>query len=458
VVEQTLQSWHYQVACATDAEQLLLLISKEQVAVLLLDLQFGKSDGLQVLERVLDLQADLPVVMLTGHGSINTAVMAIKAGAYDYLTKPPDWEGMRVVLSHATEKRSLSDRLHNLEQIIDQASPMRMWGQSAEMLQIQALIDTVAPTDATALIFGESGTGKELVARALHDRSGRSSGPFVPVNMAALPRELIESTLFGHEKGAFTGAVQPQIGCCEAADKGTLFLDEIGEMDMQLQAKLLRFLQERVIQRVGSTKTKRVNVRVVAATNRDLLDQTRKGQFREDLYYRLHVVPFHLPPLRQRQEDLPLLASRFLQRFAGKYRKELRGFTPAAMDLLERFHWPGNIRQLENVVERVAILSLGPLIDVDLLPPEVFSSQTPDRNKSFQTNQDELETVGKSTLLPIAELEKKAICEALQKTGGNVRGAAEVLGLGPATVYRKIKRYSISVNQISPPSTPCYPS
>ncbi|MGF1583294.1 MAG: sigma-54 interaction domain-containing protein [Gemmataceae bacterium] len=313
-------------------------------------------------------------------------------------------------------------------------------GDCSEMVKLRELISQVASTDATVLILGESGTGKELVARSLHEQSSRNKSPFVPVNMAALPKELAESTLFGHEKGAFTGADQRQIGCCEAADKGTLFLDEIGEMELGLQSKLLRFLQERTLQRVGSQTSINVDVRVLAATNRDLAQRVEDGEFRQDLYYRLHVVPVHVPPLSERKEDIPLLAARFLDKAASRYQKDVVGFSKEAIQQLKGYAWPGNVRQLENMVERLVILNQGSTIEADALPEEI-------QQQSHSNNENTQPTDDNSELRPIEEIEKQAILDALKRAEGNVRAAAKLLGLGHATVYRKIKAYQIDLKK-----------
>jgi two-component system, NtrC family, response regulator HydG len=426
LMEHHLRAWDCRVQGVSDKTQLFAELQREPPQLLLLDLRFGAHDGVELLTQLQAEHPDMAVVMLTAHGSIDSAVTAIKRGAYDYLTKPPDLNRLRVMLSHLEEKQGLNEQIKQLEQLVEaDNSTDRLWGESAAIRQVRELIATVGPTDATVLILGESGTGKELVARALHEQSPRRKGPFVPVNMAALPRELVESTLFGHERGAFTGADQPQIGCCEAADKGTLFLDEIGEMDLALQSKLLRFLQERTLQRVGSTTPRPVDVRVLAATNRDLLESVHGGRFREDLYYRLHVVPIAVPPLRQHREDVAVLASRFLQRYRLKYHKAMRGFTEDALSVLTNYDWPGNVRQLENLVERLAILTTTDRIARDALPLEV---QTSSRTLAFPA---------------LDEMEKQAILDALATTRGNVREAARLLGCGQATVYRKIKRYGI---------------
>jgi DNA-binding NtrC family response regulator len=319
-----------------------------------------------------------------------------------------------------------------------------LWGEGETMRRLRAFIATVAPTDATVLILGESGTGKELAARAIHVQSRRRYGPFVPVNTAALPRDLIQSTLFGHEKGAFTGADQARRGCCEAADRGTLFLDEIGEMDIALQAKLLRFLQERTFQRVGSSQTVSVDVRILSATNRDPAEQVRRGELREDLYFRLNVVPLVLPPLRERREDIPYLAARFLQRAAVRQGRDVTGFTAEAMLALVRYAWPGNVRQLENLIERLVIFSRAGEIDLADLPPEVRAAP---REPAAVPPQPAGGDPGKKAgLQTIEEMEKKALVEALVQSHGSAKEAARLLGLGQATVYRKIKRYGINLD------------
>lgn len=303
-------------------------------------------------------------------------------------------------------------------------------------MQVRETLKAVAATTPTVLIHGESGTGKEIAASLLHQES-RRHGPFVPVNMAAIPRELVESILFGHEKGAFTGADRAQAGCCEMADHGTLFLDEIGEMDLSLQAKLLRFLQDFTVQRVGSTKSKTVDVRVVAATNQPLADKVKGGLFREDLYYRLHIVPIRMPALRERPGDIPLLANRFLQRFAHRYRKEKLGFSQEVLQALATYSWPGNVRQLENLVERMVILSHGPVLEISHLPSEMMVKTSEEKSPG---------PAEAGSLTHLEALEKQAIVESLVRSRGNIKEAARYLGVGSATVYRKIKRYAILMN------------
>jgi DNA-binding NtrC family response regulator len=454
-----LEELGYRVHCAPDKQRMWERLAVEEPVLLLLDLRFGKDDGAQVLCEVLKRRPHLCVVMFTGHATVETAVSAIKLGAFDYLTKPLDLNRFGVIVGRAIEKHVSNKRLERLEQLMVERGVVQPFiGTSPAMNRVDELITSISATDATVLILGETGTGKELVARMLHYQSNRRQGPFVPVNMASLPRELAESTLFGHEKGAFTGADKAQAGCCEAADKGTLFLDEIGDMEMQLQAKLLRFLQERSVQRVGSNKAKKVDVRIVAATNCDLQALIREGGFREDLYYRLHVIPIVVPPLRERPQDIPLLAVHFLQRAAVRYRKNLVTFTDEALQAMVAYDWPGNVRQLENVVERVAILGKRPEIEREDLPSEVLQqvpwpvaavglkTAFPHSGRSVSS------ALRDESLTRIEQMEKKAILEVLEKTRGSVLQTAQLLGLGQATVYRKIKRYGISLAGLKRPA------
>lgn len=452
LLQHWLHEWGYRTGTATNKMELMARLSQEKPALLLLDFRFGVTDGLELLRQLLDFAPDLSVVMLTGHGSINLAVSAMRLGAYDFLTKPPDPARLQVVLRHACEKLALARQVKKLESmVVAVPAALQFFGDSPAMRTVQSLIQSVAATDATVLILGESGTGKELAARTVHELSHRKNGPFVPLNMAALPKELVESLLFGHEKGAFTGADRAQAGACELANGGTLFLDEMGEMDLALQSKLLRFLQERTIQRVGNPKVINVDVRVVAATNRDLLERVRSGNFREDLYYRLNVVPVKLPPLRERKEDIPRLARTFLLRAMVKYRKEEMSISSQVMASLEAYHWPGNVRQLENLIERAVILSQTPEIPAELFMEEFRTSQAPPLTTTPQALQPQLDAQTipsgdpNDNLRQLDQMEKQAIIESLRKTKGSVREVSHQLGLSQATVYRKLKRYGIVI-------------
>ncbi len=445
IMEFHLSEWGYEVACAANRQQLFDQLASELADLVLLDLHFGAHNGIDVLSMLAQEQSAPPVVILTAYGTIGTAVAATKLGAYDYLTKPPDLERLQTLVARAIEQRRLKLRVRGLDdpaQLKQNFQPML--GDSMAMGRVRAMIDEVAATDAKVLILGESGTGKELVARAVHAKSQRASGLFVPVNMAALPPSLAESVLFGHEKGSFTGADMRQKGWCEMADGGTLFLDEIGEMDLALQAKLLRFLQDHSFQRVGSSLVRSVDVRVVAATNRDPQDLVREGRLREDLYYRLNVLPITLPPLRERREDIPLLATCFLQRSAEKNHKRVTGFTDAAMQKLMQYDWPGNVRQLENLVQRLVILSRGSEITAESLPREFQADgrEPPAMEHEWTRVED-----AHQDLRAIDRIEKQAILEALENAQGNVVAAARLLGVGQATVYRKIKRYGIELRR-----------
>lgn len=444
-----LRKWDYEVALAASKGELLQRLEEGRPAALLIDVRFGEHDGVEVLREVLDRRPQLKAVMLTAFGSIETAITAIRFGAVDFLTKPVDLNRLRATVNRAVETAErIEAEPPSLPCLTASAgAPLSrpIIGESPATRELRRMIDEVAPSDATVLILGESGTGKELVARAIHERSRRHEAPFVPINVAALPRELVESTLFGHEKGAFTGADQLQRGCCEVADRGTLFLDEIGEMEVGLQSKLLRFLQERSFQRVGQSRLIEVDVRIVAATNRDPHDLIRRGQLRADLFYRLNVVPIHLRPLRERREDIRPLVDQFLRRAAARHRKEIEGFTPEAMQAMIRFDWPGNVRQLENMVERLTILGRGPrleaaVVESQLRQEEGASPARPTQPVAVPAGGLEAE----AELRPIDRMEKQAILDSLQRAGGNVRDAAGMLGLSQATIYRKIKRYGIA--------------
>ncbi len=491
IMEARINPLGFRTQTAVNRAALMEAMNREIPTIILLDLKLGNHDGSQILQELVAQYPALPVILFTGNATVESAVNAMKMGAFDYLVKPVDPSRLRVTLKHAMEKVQLQKRLENLEDMVrnHQARGTQMVGDSPPIRLVREMIATVAQTDATVLILGESGTGKEVTARMLHEQSRRSAGPFVPVNMAALPRDLVESTLFGHEKGSFTGAEGAQVGCCEAADQGTLFLDEIGEMDLGLQAKLLRFLQEKTVQRVGSTRAKVVDVRVVAATNLDLEEQSRQGKFREDLYYRLNVVPIKLPPLRDRREDIGALAQRFLLEFALRYRRNIQGFTPEALDALSQNPWPGNVRQLQNLMERLAILGKSPWIGLAELPADFHARKpgsaimqapaappistptnlpaptllpaeappvpvvsegpgTPPSGTGFIPLMDADANLAKpfAKTQPagsMEDLEKNAIKDALIKSGGNAREAAQALGIGVATIYRKLKKYGI---------------
>ena len=431
-----LRSWGYAVSEAADGDEALNLVRERAFDAVLTDVRMARMDGIHTLKSVLEYNPALPVVLMTAYSSVETAVEALRLGAYDYLVKPLDFEILRHTLRQAIEHSRLSVENRELRrQLSEAAARPGILGRSPAMLAMQETIATVAPTEATVLITGESGTGKELVARALHSGSARADKPMVTVNCAALAENLLESELFGHEKGSFTGADRRREERFVQANGGTLFLDEIGEMPLPLQAKLLRALQEGEVQRVGSDAPLTVDVRVLAATNRDLREEVARRRFREDLYFRLNVISLEVPPLRDRGEDIPVLAAHFLERFAGRNRKSIRGFSPQAVDSLLRYAWPGNVRELENAVERAVILCNGDLITRRELPAAITEAASPEEASSA--------AVGALAGLPLDELERRAIGETLRCTGDNKSEAARQLGITRATLHNKLRKYGL---------------
>jgi DNA-binding NtrC family response regulator len=402
--------------------------------VVLTDIKMGEVDGLAVLREFRQHSPETAIVLLTAFGSMDSAIDAIRQGAYDYLAKPFRKEEIRLVVRRSLEhSRLLQENARIREELRDRhGSPLI--GSSPPMLEVYKLIARVSLGKSTVLLEGESGTGKELVARAIHANSPRRDHPFVPVHCAALPETLLESELFGHEKGAFTGAVASKRGLFESADQGTLFLDEIGEIGPALQVKLLRVIQEQEVRRVGSTASVKVDVRIIAATNRDLAQLVKNGKFRDDLFYRLNVVRIVLPPLRERREDIPMLAHHFLQKVSSANGLPVRGFVPETMALLERYHWPGNVRELENVIERTVSLVPGPLIMPDDLPEEVRKADAPPVG-------------GDEALLTLEEVEKRHLHRVLRATGGNKVRAAKILGIDRRTLYRMAERFGIDLGE-----------
>ena len=417
------------------------LIHAETWDVIVTDLRMGEIDGLEILRQAKEELPDAEVIVLTGHGSIHSAVTAMQHGAYTYLTKPLDIGELRSAVEKASARLRLIRRNAELRRSLDERFGFEgVIGTSPQMHSIVEILKNVAPTDITVLIQGENGTGKELVARALHQNSPRKSKPFVPLNISALPDSILESELFGHEAGAFTGAIGRRIGKFEHANGGTLFLDEVGEMPMDTQVKLLRVLEDRKITRLGANDEMPINVRLVAATNADLQKNVAEGKFREDLYYRLNVVSIYLPPLRERQGDIPLLMEHFLREISRRMGREVQGFSRSARKALLAYHWPGNIRQLRNVIERMLVLDSDGVLDVDGLPPEIavlVRDQPAESAVEAPAGADGL--VGK----PIADVERHYIYRALELTNGNREEAATMLGIGERTLYRKIKEYEL---------------
>jgi two-component system, NtrC family, response regulator HydG len=408
-----------------------------RIDVVLLDRYLDNHDALDLLSPMTEQCPSVPVVLMTASSSVDVAVEAMRMGAFDFLPKPLDEPRLLTTLARAVQHARLSHRLTQLERS-DGNHFEGLVGTSAPMRSLRRVLQNIAPTETSVLITGESGTGKELVARAIHARSRRSSGPFIALNMAALPKELIESTLFGHEKGAFTGADRSRTGMVEQASSGTLFLDEIGEMPGDLQPKLLRFLQERTIRRIGGDADIPCNVRIISATNREPIEELRRGTLREDLFYRLNVVPVRLPPLRDRGGDVELLAHHFLRVFGEQHASPFSDIHPDAMKLLEAAPWPGNVRQLAHLIERIVVLHRGPTVTAAMIPHEqlgIRSPQSPETPQYIPPSEDD------GTITPLEEVERRTILRALYLCKSSASKAAIALGISDATIYRKLKRY-----------------
>ncbi len=450
--------------------------------VVITDLRMPNLDGIGLLKALALQEPNLPVILLTAHGTVDSAVEAVKLGAFDYLEKPFDRDQIHQVVEKASATRERSGPSTSVSVVPagDAASPAAdapessdpcvhagMVGRSPAIATIREIVGTVAASPSTVLITGESGTGKELVARALHLGSPRSDQPFIRVNCAAIPSGLVESELFGHERGSFTGAISSRPGRFELADGGTLFLDEVSEIPKETQVKLLRAIQESEFERVGGVKTLRVNVRLVAATNRNLEEAVKEGSFREDLYYRLNVVPIHLPPLRERIEDLPLLIEHFIHRCNERLGKEVSGITSAALTALEHYRWPGNIRELENLIERMVLFASGAMIDVDDLP-ESYSSEGADEDASQAGGADEGQGEPRYLRLPLSMLgldlkeavragsrivEEALISDALGKTDANVTRSARLLGISRRSLQSKMKELGLRETADEPKSS-----
>ena len=436
ILVDLLQREKLDVVAARDGEEALGALKEQAFDLVLTDLNMPRLDGVELLRRIQKMDAGIVSIVLTGCGTVDNAVAAMKAGAYDYVTKPFQFDELLLTVRRALEYRALKNENRNLRRHMGRSySFANFVGDSEEMQRVFDLIRKVADTDTTVLISGESGTGKELVARAIHFNSHRAEAPLIPINCAAIPRDLLESELFGHVKGAFTGATVSRAGRFELADGGTLFLDEVGEMPPELQVKILRAIQEQCFERVGGTKTTQVNVRIIAATNKDLEAEIRAGRFREDLYYRLNVVPIHLPPLRDRTSDIPLLVHHFLERFNREKRRRLHGFSEEAMACLLGYAWPGNVRELENLVERMVILAEGDLVELSDLP-EKFRAP---RQGAVLPNM-EIPAQGIHLTRAVEAFENELILQALRRAGGVKSKAAKLLSLNRTTLVEKIKK------------------
>jgi len=442
-----ISSWSYRVDSAEDGERALQMIESCNPQILLLDLRLPKKDGLQVLQEIRANGWQLPTIVLSGEGEIEDAVESIKLGAYDYLRKPVDPHQMQLLLNNLRTHLTISRENQLLRRrLMDVGELGQLVGQSLAMRRVMSEIDQVAASNTSIIIVGESGTGKELAARTIHELSGRSAGPYVAINCAAMPETLMESELFGHERGAFTGADRRREGCFELASGGTLLLDEIGEMKPALQAKLLRVLEERKLRRLGGNAEISVAVRVLAATNRNLELQLKEGKFREDLYYRLNVFSIRLPPLRERLDDIPMLAEHFVKQLAGPAGKTVMGIDDDCLQVLKAQPWPGNVRQLRNVIERALIVTRGPMISIADLPQEIafHGPATPKPARSAESipanNRSGILNVHVGMSLTAAKHE--LVLQTLKFTAGNKVRAAEILGVSLKTLYNYLKNES----------------
>jgi two-component system nitrogen regulation response regulator NtrX len=437
-LQRLLEYKGYETLSAEDGPRALQFLAEEPVDAVLLDIKMPRMDGIEVLQRIRETYADLSVVMISAHGTIETAVECTKNGAFDFLEKPWDQDRLLLTIRNAITQRQLVREKLELQRT--HPGHDDMIGESAALHDIRDTIERVAQTDARLLIVGENGTGKELVARAVHGKSRRAGMAFVEVNCAAIPEELIESELFGHVKGSFTGAIANRTGKFEQADAGTLFLDEIGDMSLAAQAKVLRVLQEGKLEKVGGNETRLVDVRVIAATNKDLLEEASRGQFREDLYYRLNVVPIPVPPLRERRDDIPLLVDYFLKRVADSLGQRPKVVAPGALDVMRRHHWPGNVRELRNLVERMVILSRGERIE----PSEILL----ERGAAQRFTSDDL--MAHDTFQAFKEdAERRFLVRKLAENDGNVSKTARVLEMQRSNLYKKIEKYGLDTRSAS---------
>jgi DNA-binding NtrC family response regulator len=423
-------AWGFQTEEAANGEEAMEKVTSFRPAIIVSDLVMPRMGGLELLRALKDQLSDLTLILLTAQGTVDSAVEAIKEGAYDYLSKPVDPSRLRILLQKAVERQeTLREVKHLRRQLREQGSFGRIIGNSPSIRAVYRVVEQAAPTSASVLIWGESGTGKELVAQTIHELSPRASFPFVAINCAAIPETLLESEIFGHEKGAFTGAHDRRTGVFELAHRGTLFLDEIAEMQPATQVKLLRVLQERSFRRLGGRQEQTVDVRVIAATNQNPTEAVRSGRLREDLYYRLNVFAIEIPPLRDRREDVPLLIQRFLNEFNATNEKAVRGVDQAAMQILEQYPWPGNIRELRNVIERATILSDAEFIGVRNLPPLLVTR-----------GEETLPTMTLTPGMTVDEAERRLILLTLDHMHNNKTRAAEVLGISLKTLHNKLNR------------------
>jgi len=441
-VRMILEYEGYDVQEASSGPEGLALIEREPPDLAFMDIRMPGLDGLEALQKIRQINETLPVVIISGHGTVSTAVEATKLGAFDFIEKPLASERVLVTIRNALDQTRLKDENRTLKRAVE--ARYQMVGESPALRGIWDAIKRAAPTNATVLLLGESGAGKELVARSIHRNSLRSRERFVQVNCAAIPEELIESELFGHEKGSFTGATEKQIGKFEQADRGTIFLDEVGDMSPKTQAKVLRVLQEGEVERLGSARTIKVDVRVIAATNKDLEAEIEKGTFREDLYFRLSVIPIKVPPLRDRREDIPALVRHFADLFGRENNRRAQRFTPAALEFMQKARWKGNVRELRNTVERLLIMTPGDSIDVDdlrdVVRPDVKPAAQADAGAGAPGNH-----LSPNTLREFKEsAERKFLVEKLKENAWNISKTAEVIGTPRSNLYKKLEQYAIT--------------
>jgi two-component system nitrogen regulation response regulator NtrX len=429
----------YEVEAVGSGEEGLAALATRRFELVLLDVWLPGADGLETLERIRESDTEIPVVMISGHGTIETAVRAVRLGARDFVEKPLSLEKTLLAVRNALKQRQLEAEVRTLKRQLDQRYVMV--GESPAMQSLRAEIAQAAPSNGRALIFGENGTGKELVARAIHAQSLRSESPFVEVNCAAIPEELIESELFGHAKGAFTGAHASRKGKFELADGGTLFLDEIGDMSLKTQAKVLRALQEQTVEPVGGPGSVKVDVRVIAATNKDLEKEIEAGTFRDDLYFRLNVIPFRVPPLRERRQDIPLLARHFVETLSAEHGRRPKPLAVEAVEVLGRLPWPGNVRELRNIIERLVIMTPGQQIERRDLPASLLEALPAGADGAAVVPGS---SAGASTLAAAREeFERQFILQRYRECGGNMSRTAEALGVERSNLYRKMKAYGL---------------
>jgi DNA-binding NtrC family response regulator len=448
-LKEILAAEGYDVECLPDGESGLRRLKEQPFDLVLSDLVLPGLGGMEILEFLVGHRPECPCLIITGYGTIKNSVTAMRLGAYDYLTKPVDAQELRLVVARALEYHRLKRENLQLRQELEQRFGFEnIVGTSEAILKVFELVKKVADTDSTVLLLGESGTGKELFARAIHYNSFRRPGPLIPVNCAAIPEELLESELFGHERGAFTHAIRTRIGRFELADGGTIFLDEIADMSPGLQVKILRVLQDKSFERIGGVKVIRVDIRVIAATNQDLEDLVRQGRFREDLYYRLNVIPIRIPPLRERTADIPLLVQHFLEEFSRSKKKPLKRLTPEALESLCRYPWPGNVRELEHLVERLVIMSEGEVVGLKDLPERFRQPQAAPPAAAFPAAGIHLTSM-------VQQFEKDLILKALQRSNWVKSQAARLLHLNRTTLLEKMKKQNIpSAGEAIPPGNP----